>query len=218
MDAEENFSLLIAEELTLVRDGLRRICEGTGKFSSIAGCGDAPAALDYITGHSPDIALIDFQLPRMFSLELLRRLRESGSATRILIMSARGDRKLALEALRSGANGFILKSATADELVEALNRVIIGSLYVSPVLQFEKVFMSSARQLDATNPVEQLSSREYQVFQLLVDGVRAKEIASRLSLSPKTVDTYRASLMRKLDIHDLPGLVKFAIQRELVSS
>jgi DNA-binding NarL/FixJ family response regulator len=78
--------------------------------------------------------------------------------------------------------------------------------------------MSPTRHSEISDPVEQLSSREYQVFQLLIEGVRAKEIASRLSLSPKTVDTYRASLMRKLDIHDLAGLVKFAIQRELIST
>jgi DNA-binding NarL/FixJ family response regulator len=105
------------------------------------------------------------------------------------------------------------------ELIEALNRVKSGSLFVSPVLQFEKVFSNHSRTSpEQADPVEQLSSREYQVFQLLVEGYRAKDIAIRLSLSPKTVDTYRASLMRKLDIYDLPGLVKFAIQRDLITA
>jgi DNA-binding NarL/FixJ family response regulator len=218
MDAEINYSLVIAEELALIRDGIARLCETTGWFDSIDCCGDAPAALELIHTKAPSLILIDFQLPRMFSLELVRRIRESGSLSRVLIMSAKGDRKLALEALRSGANGFVLKSSPATELLEAINRVLQGSLYVSPVLQFEKVFMSPTRHSEISDPVEQLSSREYQVFQLLIEGVRAKEIASRLSLSPKTVDTYRASLMRKLDIHDLAGLVKFAIQRELIST
>jgi DNA-binding NarL/FixJ family response regulator len=218
MDAEIIYSLVIAEELALIRDGIARLCETTGWFNSIDCCGDAPAALELIQTKAPSLILIDFQLPRMFSLELVRRIRESGSLSRILIMSAKGDRKLALEALRSGANGFVLKSSPATELLEAINRVLQGSLYVSPVLQFEKVFMSPTRHSEISDPVEQLSSREYQVFQLLIEGVRAKEIASRLSLSPKTVDTYRASLMRKLDIHDLAGLVKFAIQRELIST
>jgi DNA-binding NarL/FixJ family response regulator len=143
-----------------------------------------------------------------------------GAGARIIIMAARGDRKLALETLRAGANGFLLKNCMAAELIEALNRVHAGSLYVSPVLQFEKVFSGSSRNAPEHqgDPVDQLSSREYQVFQLLVEGYRAKDIAVRLSLSPKTVDTYRASLMRKLDIHDLPGLVKFAIQRDLITA
>jgi DNA-binding NarL/FixJ family response regulator len=91
-----------------------------------------------------------------------------------------------------------------------------GSIYVSAEVQFERIFLTPRRGTPA-DPIESLSSREYQVFQLMVDGVRAKEIASRLNLSPKTVDTYRASLMRKLDLHDVPALVKFAIQRDLTS-
>ena len=135
--------------------------------------------------------------------------------TRLILMSARGDRKMALEALRAGANGFLLKSAPPSQLLDALSQVLAGSIYVSPDLQFERIFLSGKRN-SSEDPIENLSSREYQVFQLLVDGVRAKEIASRLSLSPKTVDTYRASLMRKLDIYDVAGLVKFAIQRDMI--
>ena len=91
-----------------------------------------------------------------------------------------------------------------------------GGIYVSPEMELEKIFISQ-RKNEIGDPLETLSSREYQVFSLLIDGIRAKEIAARLDLSPKTVDTYRASLMRKLDIYDVAGLVKFAIQRDLTS-
>jgi DNA-binding NarL/FixJ family response regulator len=121
-----------------------------------------------------------------------------------------------LESLRNGANGFLLKSSPAAQLLEALLQIMSGGIYVSPEMELEKIFIAH-RKNDASDPLESLSSREYQVFSLLIDGIRAKEIAARLDLSPKTVDTYRASLMRKLDIYDLPGLVKFAIQRELTS-
>ncbi len=137
--------------------------------------------------------------------------------TRFLVMSGRGDRKMALEALRGGANGFVLKSASGAQLIEALAQVASGSIFVSPELEFEKIFMS-VRRKHAEDPLQSLSSREYQVFRFLVDGIRAKEIAARLELSPKTVDTYRASLMRKLDIHDIAGLVKYAIHRELTTA
>lgn len=217
MDFETKHSLLIADELGFLRDGISRVCERTEWFESIDGCCDAPSAYDHIVVKTPSLALIDFHLPRMFSLELVRKLREAKVTTRVLIMAARGDRKLALEVLRSGANGFVLKTSPASELIEAIGRVLRGSIYVSPEIEFERIFMSP-RQSDGSDPVGQLSSREYQVFQLLIDGIRAKEIAVRLSLSPKTIDTYRASLMRKLDIHDLPGLVKFAIQRDLITT
>jgi len=216
MEAEN--SILIADELGLLREGIAQICHAASWARRIYTCGDGHTALDLIAAERPMIALIDFQLPGIFSLELVRRMRETGAGARILIMSSRGDRKLALESLRSGANGFLLKTASGTDLIEALNRVKVGSLYVSPSLQFEKVFLSSPRQNGSSDPVEALSSREYQVFQMLIEGVRAKDIAMKLSLSPKTVDTYRASLMRKLDIHDLPGLVKFAIHRDLIST
>jgi DNA-binding NarL/FixJ family response regulator len=214
MTTTQGISITLADELGLVREGIARLCESTGRFAAIWQCADGVAALAQILEKSPAVALVDFQIPQMFSLELVRRVRESGGPTKVLLMAARGDRKMALEALRSGANGFLLKSAAAAQLLEALTQVASGSIYVSPELQFEKVFLNHKRR-EPEDPLETLSSREYQVFQLLVDGVRAKDIASRLSLSPKTVDTYRASLMRKLDIHDVPGLVRFAIHREL---
>ncbi|MBC7924244.1 MAG: response regulator transcription factor [Bryobacteraceae bacterium] len=215
---ESEMSLLIADELGLVRDGIAHICQAAGWSRRIYTCADGPAALDIVAMQRPSMLLIDFQLPKIFSLELVKQLRECGAGARILVMAAKGDRKLALETLRSGANGFFLKASSGADLIEALNRVQIGSLYVSPSLEFEKVFTNSGRESSTSDPVEQLSSREYQVFQLLVDGIRAKDIAARLSLSPKTVDTYRASLMRKLEIYDLASLVKFAIQREMITA
>jgi DNA-binding NarL/FixJ family response regulator len=216
MPNTKRYTILVAEELALVREGIARLCEANGCFHVAGHCSDGVAAIDMLQSVQPDVAVIDFNLPKLFSLELVRRIRESGAATKFLIMASKGDRKMALEALRSGANGFVLKSANGDHLLEALHQVAVGSIYVSPELQFERVFMTPRRN-EPEDPLESLSSREYQVFQLMVEGIRAKEIACRLNLSPKTVDTYRASLMRKLDIHDVPGLVKFAIQRDLTS-
>ncbi len=214
---ESESSLLIADELGLVRDGIAKLCAGAPWSRRILSCADGPTVIDAVAAESPGLALIDFQIPRMFSLELVRQLRAGFPNVRIVLMAARGDRKLALETLRSGANGFFLKTLSGTDLVEALERVHQGNVYVSPGLDFEKVFTRAGRDMPGRDPMEHLSSREYQVFQLLIDGSRPKDIAMRLGLSPKTVDTYRASLMRKLDIHDVAGLVRFAIQRELTA-
>lgn len=200
----------------MIRESIAQVCECAGGFRVVAQCADGAAALTAVLDHQPSIAIIDLQIPKLFSLELIRKVRESELGTRFIVLATRGDRKTALEALRAGANGFLLKSGHAAELIDALRHVSAGSVYVTPELQFEKVFFST--KLPRTvDPIDNLSSREYQVFRLLIDGIRAKEIAARLELSPKTIDTYRASLMRKLDIHDVAGLVKFAIQRELVT-
>lgn len=209
-------TILIADELALVREGIATFCEGTERFAVTDLCADGATALQCLQAQHSDLALIDFQIGNLFSLELVRKAKELSLSTRFLIMSGRGDRKMALESLRSGANGFVLKSSSGAQLVEALAQVATGSIYVSPELEFEKVFVP-ARRKQHEDPIQALSSREYQVFRLMIEGIRAKEIAARLDLSPKTVDTYRASLMRKLDIHDVAGLVKYAIQRDLTS-
>ncbi len=110
------------------------------------------------------------------------------------------DRKTVLEALRCGACGYLLKNSSAAQLADALNQLMQGGIYVSPQVVVMRLFAEGPSRLPPKNPLDHLSSREFQVFSLLVDGIRAKEIAARLALSPKTVDTYRSSLMRKLEI------------------
>jgi DNA-binding NarL/FixJ family response regulator len=216
MHTVQQRSLLIADELGLVREGIAGLCESSGMFSAVYQSDDGLAALQTLKSMRPDLALVDFNIPQLFCLELMRRMKEEAIGTRVVVMAAKGDRKMAVEVLRAGASGFLPKTGPGSRLLEVLQRVASGSLYVPPELELERVYLQPRRS-DIADPIESLSSREYQVFQLLVDGVRAKEIAFRLNLSPKTVDTYRASLMRKLDIYDVAGLVKYAIHRDLTA-
>jgi DNA-binding NarL/FixJ family response regulator len=213
----KTYSVLLADDLTLVREGLAALCNAQPHYKVIGQFSEGAAALRMIEAQQPDIAVLDLNLVDLFTLEIVRRVREAGLKTKILVLSTRRDRKTVVEALRAGVSGFLLKSAPATQLLEAFEQVLDGSVYVSPQLELSKIFASHHKS-QPEDLVDALSSREYQVFSLLVEGVRAKEIAARLELSPKTVDTYRASLMRKLDIHDVAGLVKFAIQRDLTSA
>jgi len=206
--------ILIADELTLVREGLAALCNSISGFRVISQVGTAGAALAEIERLEPNIALLDLGLSDLAATEVIRRVRERGLRTRCAVFSVRKDRKTVLEVLRTGACGYLLKSSTSDQMAEALGQFTQGGIYVSPQIEVMSLFGENGRN-DAEDPLEMLSSREFQVFSLLVEGVRAKEIAARLNLSPKTVDTYRSSLMRKLDIHDVAGLVKFAIKRDL---
>ena len=211
------YSILLADDQTLLRESLAVLCESRRDFKVTWQCSEGAAALRFIREHQPDIAVLDLNLPDLFALEIVRRVKEANLPTRMVVLSARKDRKTVVEALRSGANAFLLKSAPSNQLLEAFDQVLDGAIYVSPQVELSNIF-STAQQPSSEDPLESMSSREYQVFTLLVEGIRAKEIAARLELSPKTVDTYRASLMRKLDIHDVAGLVKFAIQRDLTSA
>jgi len=213
----KTYSILLADEMTLVREGLAALCRAQAQYRVVGQCSEGGAALRLIESQRPDIAVLDMNLPDLFTLELVRKIREANLPTRIVVLSTRKDRKTVVEALRSGVNAFLLKSGPSLQLLEAFDQILDGGIYVSPSLELDKIF-SPGQKSAPDDPIDALSSREHQVFSLLIDGIRAKEIAARLELSPKTVDTYRASLMRKLDIHDIAGLVKFAIQRDLTSS
>jgi DNA-binding NarL/FixJ family response regulator len=207
--------ILIADELTLMREGLSALCNSIAGYTVVSQVGTATLALAEIERLQPDIALLDWNLADLAATEVIRRVRDQGWRTRCAVFSQRKDKKTVLEALRTGACGFLLKTSTYDQMAEALTQFVNGGIYVSPQIEVMSLFGEPNSRNQVDDPIETLSSREYQVFTLLVEGVRAKEIAARLQLSPKTVDTYRSSLMRKLDIHDVAGLVKFAIKRDL---
>jgi DNA-binding NarL/FixJ family response regulator len=210
--------ILLAEELTLVREGIAALCNSVPGFRVVSQVGTAEAALAEIQRLKPTIALLDLELPDLAVTEVIRRVHTARMATRCGVLSTRKDRKTVLEVLRNGACGYVLKSSTAQQMAEALTQFTQGGIYVSPQIEIMNVFAGSSGRDRVKDPIDCLSSREFQVFSLLVEGIRAKEIAARLSLSPKTVDTYRSSLMRKLEIYDVAGLVKFAIRNDLVGT
>ncbi len=209
------YTVIVAEPLALVREAISALCERRGQYRVLGHYEDGESALAAIEERRPDLAVLDFEISRLFVLEVVRKIRLKGLPTRSVILGTRSDRKTTVEVLRSGASGYVLKNGPGRHLLEAFQEVLKGGVYVSPLVDLEQIFIAPNPQ-DDKDPLETLSAREYQVFTLLIDGVRAKEIAARLELSPKTVDTYRASLMRKLGIHDVAGLVKFAIRRKLI--
>lgn len=210
---EARIRLVLADELTLLRDGVAAICNSSPRCEVVGECADGTTALQQIQEFKPDIAVLDMNLPGMHTIEVIRQVKASALPTRIAALSSRGDRKTVLEALRAGVSAFVLKSDPGSHLLESFEQILEGTVYLSPLLNKDDIFLSPEKPVPA-DPLDTLSPREFQVFTMLVEGVRAKEIAARLGLSPKTVDTYRSSLMAKLDIHDVAGLVKFAIHRD----
>ncbi|MBM3786553.1 MAG: response regulator transcription factor [Acidobacteria bacterium] len=216
MENSNGIRLLIADPTPLLREALAALCTHCGNFEVVSLCADGASAFRAAMEIKPDVALLDLDLPEIHTLELLRKLRDAGSETRMVLMSSRSDRKTIIEALRCGAQGFVLKNGSGQQLFDSLRQVREGGVYISPSVELDKIFAANrgGRRQDE-DPVDSLSAREHQVFLMLVEGLRAKEIAARLAVSPKTIDTYRSSMMRKLDIHDVAGLVKFAIHRRL---
>jgi DNA-binding NarL/FixJ family response regulator len=215
MQETRESTVVLADDQAIVREGFAALCAGVG-IRVVAECADGAAALQAITTLQPDFAILDLHMPVMTGVDAVRRLRTAGCATKLLILSISREENCVMEALRAGADGYLLKDGPFRHLLDALNFIRDGGVYVSPLLRGAGMFTKPDRA--AEDPLAALSPREMEVFSYLVSGLRAKDIADRLEISPKTVDTYRASLMRKLNVHDLVGLVKFAIERNLTST
>src|SRR5215469_17942855 len=212
MDKHEPITVVLADDHAIVREGFAALCAAHG-MQIVGQASDGPSALELIGKGRPDFAILDLDMPGMSGAEVIRRLRNSGSTAKLMILSISREENTVMSALRAGADAYLLKDGPARHLLDAIQYVKDGGVYISPLLR-----LLGRPERDADDPMALLSPRELEVFTQLVNGERAKDIAERLEISPKTVDTYRASLMRKLNVHDLVGLVKFAIERNLTST
>jgi DNA-binding NarL/FixJ family response regulator len=212
MDKYESITVVLADDHAIVREGFAALCAAHG-MQIVGQASDGPSALELIGKGRPDFAILDLDMPGMSGAEVIRRLRSAGSTAKLMILSISREESAVMSALRAGADAYLLKDGPARHLLDAIQYVKDGGVYISPLLR-----LLGRPERDADDPMALLSPRELEVFTQLVNGLRAKDIAERLDISPKTVDTYRASLMRKLNVHDLVGLVKFAIERNLTST
>jgi DNA-binding NarL/FixJ family response regulator len=216
MPEPQETTVVLADDHNIVREGIAALCAREG-WRVLGQCADGASAVEMITALKPDFALLDMNMPVLTGVEVVRRLRAAGSSTKLIILSITRQDTTVTEAIRAGADAYLLKDGPSRHLLDAINFVRDGGVYVSPLLRGAGFFTQGDSRRDA-DPLATLSPREMEVFSLLVNGRRAKDIADLLEISPKTVDTYRASLMRKLNVHDLVGLVKFAIERNLTST
>jgi len=216
MEDPQPITVVLADDHNIVREGIASLCTANG-LRIIGQCSEGPAAVDMIQTLRPDFAILDLHMPGMTGIEVIRNLRATGSTTKLFVLSISREETTVMDALRAGADAYLLKDGPTRHLMDAINFVRDGGVYVSPLLRGAAIFTHGENK-PAQDPLGALSPREMEVFSYLVNGLRPKEIAELLDISPKTVDTYRASLMRKLNVHDLVGLVKFAIERNLTST
>jgi DNA-binding NarL/FixJ family response regulator len=217
MQESQPITVVLADDHAIVREGIAALCESHG-LRILGQCPDGVMAVDMINSLKPDFAILDLQMPGMTGVETIRRLRQGGCTAKLMILSISREESTVMEALRAGADAYLLKDGPSRHLLDAISFVRDGGVYVSPLLRGAGMFTKPGQKTVTEDPVASLSPREMEVFSYLVNGLRAKDIAELLEISPKTVDTYRASLMRKLKVHDLVGLVKFAIERNLTST
>jgi DNA-binding NarL/FixJ family response regulator len=204
-------TLVLADDHGILREGVAAFCNSRADLKILGQAADGGEAIDLILALKPDFAVLDLNMPRVSGLDVVRRVRQARSETKLVVLSISRDENLIRELFRSGANGYLLKDGPARHLFDAINYIQDGGQYLTPLIRREALD-SKAQKKDS---LALLSKREYEVFSFLVDGMRPKDIAKMLEISPKTVDTYRANIMRKLEVDGIAGLVRFAIQRNL---
>ena len=208
--------VLIADDHAVVAEGLRMVVAAQDDMEVVDCVDDSREAVRRTIECRPDIVLIDHAMPALNGTEATHLIRERCPQTRVIILSMYSNQVHVLRALQAGAQGYVVKKSAAKEVVDAIRTVHKGGRYLSKEL-VDTVIDQIARKNPSEDPMERLSSRERQVLQMLAEGHAVPDIAATLSLSPKTVETYRARLMEKLNIHDFATLVKFAIQNGLTS-
>jgi DNA-binding NarL/FixJ family response regulator len=208
--------VLIADDHGVVAEGLRFVVEAQADMEVIACVQDSREAVRLSIETRPDVVLIDHAMPLLNGTEATYLIRERCPETHVIILSMYSNRVHVLRALQAGATGYVVKKSAAKEVVDAIKSVHTGERYLSKELA-DSVIDEAVHKTASGDPLERLSSRERQVLQMLAEGHAVAQIAATLSLSPKTVETYRARMMEKLDIHDFATLVRFAIQHGITS-
>lgn len=209
--------VLLVDDHALFRAGLRSLLGELDGIEVIAEAADGREALRLLEQHRPDVILMDLMMPGLNGLEATARIVRDRPSARVLILSMNATEEFVLPALRAGAAGYLLKNVGPAELERAIRAVAGGETYLTPAVAGHLI-SDYRRTAEAADSVERLSPRLREILQLIAEGNSTKEIARRLELSVKTVETYRAQLMDFLDIHDIAGLTRYAIRNKIISA
>jgi two-component system, NarL family, response regulator NreC len=208
--ASEHTTIVLADDHAVVRSALRMLLEAEPGLEVVAQAGDADSASRYVLGHKPDVVVLDLNMPGRPSLEVVPEMKERSPGTEIVVLTMQDDPAFAREAMRAGVLGYVLKDSADAELVTAVRMAAEGRTYLQPQL-------GARIAAEPTGPADDLSEREVEVLRLIALGHTNAEIAEKLYLSVRTVESHRANVQRKLDLSTRAELVRYALDHGLVS-
>ena len=209
--------VLLADDHALVRAGIRSLLEKMRGVEVVAEASTGREALEMVKAKLPSLVLMDIAMAELGGLEALPRITKDFPDVKVVILSAHANEEYVIRALRSGAAGYMLKDAATAELELAIRSVTEDKTYLSPSISRTVIDSYLERVGGRLSPLEQLTPRQREILQFIAEGRNTKEIASDLDISVKTVESHRLQLMERLNIHDIPGLVRYAIRSGLVS-
>lgn len=208
---------IIADDHEIVRRGLRTVLEADGSCQVVAEASDGLAAVQLVEKHKPTVLILDLNMPRLHGIEVLRQARTSSPHTRVIILSMHNDEPYVIETLRAGAMAYILKGSESQEIAHALKEVLAGRRFLSAPLSEWAINALVAKPADNADPLQVITPRERMVLQLAAEGASSSQIAEKLFISPRTAETHRTNLLRKLGLQTQTDLVRFAIRKGLIA-
>ena len=208
-------TVIIADDHEIVRRGLRGIIEGEG-CRVVGEASDGLSAAQLAEKLKPHVLVLDLNMPRLHGIEVLRQTRANSPHTRVIVLSMHSDEPYVIESLRAGAMAYILKGSESQEISHALKEVLAGRRFLSATLSEWAINALAAKPADETDPLYSLTPRERLVVQLAAEGHSNAEIAEKLFISPRTAETHRTNLLRKLGLQTQTDLVRFAIRKGLI--
>lgn len=211
----ERTSVIIADDHKLVRAGLKLLLEKNPNIKVIAEADDGRDAINFVRDLQPDVAILDIGMKNLNGLEAAAQISRDYPDVKIIILSMHSNEEYIYQAFNVGASAYLLKDSATDELETAINFVIKDKMFISPSISQQVVL--ALKKGSANNPLNLLSLRQREILQLIAEGKSVKEISQLLNISIKTVETHKAQLMDKIEIHDIAGLVKFAIRVGLIN-
>lgn len=214
-----SLSVILADDHSLVRAGIRSLLEQLPNLTIVAEAGDGREALALVQARTPDVIVMDITMPGLNGLDATARIVQEHPRTKVLILSMHTGEEYVRHALRAGASGYLLKDAATTELALAIEALRHNRSYLSSAISKDVIDRHRRQSQDPkSRPVKPLTPRMREILQLIAEGDSTKEIAHRLSLSVKTIETHRMHLMARLNIHDVAGLVRYALRNGLISA
>lgn len=214
----KTITLVLAEDHHLVRQGFKVLLESERDFRLLGEASDGLAAVELVARQKPHVLVLDLMIPRLHGLEVIRQIRKDHPATKVVVLSMHADEPYVVEALRNGALAYVLKDSTAADLVKAVREAMAGRRYLSPALADRALTSHPKPGKQETDPYDTLTNRERLVLQLAAEGLTSQQIAGKLFISPRTAETHRANLMRKLGFKSQTELVRFAIRKGILAA
>ena len=211
--------IVIAEDQTLVRQGLRSLLESEKNIKVVAEAGDGIEAIRLVEKHKPDLVLLDLAMPKMSGLSALRDIKNRYPETKVLALTFHSSEEYILEAFESGADGYCLKKDSHAELLAAIKNILSGKSFISPAISSKVLegYLEGRKKLKKKTSLETLTQREKEVLKLVGEGYSSIEIGDILCISPKTVDKHRSNIMNKVNLHSVASLTAYAIEKGLVT-